>query len=77
MRRTFLTKTARSQKQSIAYFRDPFALVPVSDLAEIADKEGINISDTEMDHFKFTRLSLEAQLAVAEAQVKQAKALTF
>lgn len=36
--RTFLTKTARSQKQSITYFRDPFRLVPVADLAEIGDK---------------------------------------
>lgn len=38
MIRTFLTKTARSQRQSIMYFRDPFKLVPVSQLAEIADK---------------------------------------
>lgn len=37
-KRKFLTKTARSQKQSIAYFRNPFSLIPVSDLAEIADK---------------------------------------
>lgn len=38
MKRKFLTKTARSQKQSIEYFRDPFKLVPVNDIAEIADK---------------------------------------
>jgi hypothetical protein len=38
MKRTFLTKTARSQGQSILYIRDPFKLVPVKDLAEIADK---------------------------------------
>ncbi len=38
MKRKFLTKTARSQKQSIKFFRDPFKLVPVNDLAEIADK---------------------------------------
>ena len=38
MKRTFLTKTARSQGQSIEFFRDPFSLVPVKDLAEIADK---------------------------------------
>lgn len=38
MKRTFLTKTARTQKQSIVFFRDPFRLVPVTDLAEIADK---------------------------------------
>lgn len=36
--RKFLTKTARSQKQSILFFREPFKLVPVSNLAEIADK---------------------------------------
>lgn len=38
MLRKFLTKTARSQKQSIMFFRDPFKLVPVEQLAEIADK---------------------------------------
>lgn len=38
MKRKFLTKTARSQRQSIEFFRDPFRLVPVNDLAEIADK---------------------------------------
>jgi hypothetical protein len=38
IKRTFLTKTARSQYQSILYIRDPFKLVPVADLAEIADK---------------------------------------
>lgn len=38
MRTTFLTRTARSQRQSIEYFRDPFRLVPVSQIAEIADK---------------------------------------
>jgi hypothetical protein len=38
MRRTFLTKTARTQKQSIMFFRDPFKLVPVENIAEIADK---------------------------------------
>lgn len=38
MKRKFLTKTARTQRQSIVFFRDPFRLVPVNDLAEIADK---------------------------------------
>ena len=38
MKRKFLTKTARSQKKSIMFFRDPFKLVPVNDIAEIADK---------------------------------------
>lgn len=38
MKWKFLTKTARSQKQSIMFFRDPFKLVPVENVAEIADK---------------------------------------
>lgn len=38
LKRKFLTKTARSQHQSIEFFRDPFKLVPVSELAEISDK---------------------------------------
>ena len=38
LNRKFLTKTARSQKQSIVFFSDPFKLVPVTSLAEIADK---------------------------------------
>lgn len=38
MKRKFLTKTARSQLQTIMFFRDPFRLVPVNDIAEIADK---------------------------------------
>lgn len=37
MRRRFLTKTGRSQGQSIGYFRDPFGLVPTSELATVAD----------------------------------------
>lgn len=38
MKRKFLTKTARSQRQSIMFFRDPFKLVPIENIAEIADK---------------------------------------
>ena len=38
MRRKFLTKTARTQSQTVTFFRDPFKLVPVNNLAEIADK---------------------------------------
>lgn len=38
LKRKFLTKTARSQGQSVVFFRDPFKLVPVADLAEISDK---------------------------------------
>lgn len=37
-KRKFLTKTARTQGQSIEFYRDPFRLVPVNDMAEIADK---------------------------------------
>ena len=38
IKRKFLTNTARSQHQSIMFFHDPFRLVPVSEIAEIADK---------------------------------------
>ena len=38
IKRKFLTKTARSQKQTIMFFRDPFKLVPVNEMADIADK---------------------------------------
>lgn len=38
MKRTFLSKTARSQLQSILFFNDPFKLVPISQIAEVADK---------------------------------------
>lgn len=38
MKRSFLTKTAITQHHSIEYFRDPFALVPINNIAEIADK---------------------------------------
>lgn len=38
MKRKFLTKTARTQGQSIMYFRDPFKLIPISEAAELADK---------------------------------------
>ena len=38
MKRKFLTKTARSQHKSILFFRDPFKLVPLNEIAEIVDK---------------------------------------
>lgn len=38
MKRKFLTKTARAQYQTIAFFRNPFRLVPIDNIAEIADK---------------------------------------
>lgn len=43
MKRSFLTRTARTQGQSIMYFRDPFALVPISQFAEIADVMSRNV----------------------------------
>lgn len=48
--RTFLTKTARSQRQAITYFQNPFKLVPVANLADIADKFTRNevLSSNEM-----------------------------
>lgn len=53
MRRSFLTKTARSQKQSILAYRDPFKLVPINDIAEIADKFTRNeiLSSNEIRQF--------------------------
>ena len=50
LKRRFLTKTARTQGQSFMYFRDPFKLVPVSKLADIADKFTRNeiLSSNEM-----------------------------
>ena len=38
MHRKFLTKTARTRGQAIKFFKNPFTLVPVSQIAEIADK---------------------------------------
>ena len=38
MKRKFLTKTARTRKQSMEYFRDPFKYVPISQIADIGDK---------------------------------------
>jgi hypothetical protein len=38
MKRSFLSKTARTQGQTIMYFRDPFKLVPINNIADIADK---------------------------------------
>lgn len=53
MRRSFLTKTARSQKQSIMAFRDPFKMVPITEIAEIADKLSRNeiVTPNEMRQY--------------------------
>lgn len=37
-KRKFITKTARSQGQSISYFMNPFRMIPISNIADIADK---------------------------------------
>ena len=52
MKRKFLTKTARTQHKSIIFFRDPFKLVPVSQIADIADKFTRNeiLSANEVRH---------------------------
>lgn len=52
-KRKFITKTARTQGQSIMFFRDPFKLVPAADLAELADKLTRNeiVSSNEMRQF--------------------------
>lgn len=52
MQRKFLTKTARSQKQTIYYFKDPFKFVPISLISEIADKFTRNeiMSSNEVRH---------------------------
>lgn len=53
LKRTFLTKTARTQGQSIEYFRDPFKLVPISQFADIADRLARNevVSSNELRGF--------------------------
>ena len=52
MKRKFLTKTARTQHKSIMFFRDPFKLVPVSQIADVADKFTRNeiLSSNEVRH---------------------------
>ena len=61
MRVKFLTKTARTQGQSIMYFRNPFKLVPVSAMADIADKFTRNeiFSSNEIRSFMGVRPAAE------------------
>lgn len=63
MKRSFLTKTARSQLQSIMFFRDPFKLVPINDIAEIADKFARNeiLTGNEIRAFIGVKPSSEAK----------------
>jgi hypothetical protein len=53
MKRTFLTKTARTQGHSLEYYRDPFKLVPLSELADVIDKLSRNeiVSPNELRPF--------------------------
>lgn len=61
LKRTFLTKTARTQGQSIEYFRDPFKLVPISQFADIADRLARNevVSSNELRGFIGLKPSLD------------------
>ncbi len=87
MKRKFLTKTARSQKQSIMCFRDPFKLTPVNDIAEIADKFTRNeimtsneirqivgmkpSSDPEADKLRNKNLNQSAEPDEAETHINE------
>ena len=87
MKRTFLTKTARSQKQSVEFFRDPFKLVPVSQISEIADKFTRNeimssneirqiigmkpSSDPKADELRNKNLNVSADEALPETSGKE------
>lgn len=82
MTRTFLTKTARAQKQAITFFRDPFAFVPLGNMAEIADKFSRNailtpneirgiigmrpIADPEADVLKNRNMPDEDQMSILD-----------
>ncbi len=82
----FLTKTARAQHQSIMFFRDPFKLVPVNEIAEMADKFTRNeimssneirqvvglmpSSDPSADELRNKNLS-QSKAAIAEKQNQQ------
>lgn len=85
MKRKFLTKTARSQKQSIVFFKDPFKLVPVTEIATIADTFTRNeimtsnevrqiigmkpSADPKADELRNKNLSVPAEEQVAEEEL--------
>ena len=87
MKRKFLTKTARSQLKSIAFFRDPFKLVPINNIAEIADKFTRNeiltsneirqiigmppSSDPKADQLVNSNMPQPAEVSNEEAQAKE------
>lgn len=90
MKRKFLTETARSQGQSIEFFRDPFKLMPTSNIAEIADKFTRNeimtsneirqivgmkpSDDPSADELRNKNLNQSAEAAAGEDKIKQALA---
>lgn len=82
LRRKFLTKTARTQGHDIMYFRDPFKLVPMKDLAELADKLTRNeiVSSNEFRGFIGLRpvtndpkadMLINSNLTVAQSQLQE------
>ena len=87
MKRKFLSKTARSQHQSIEFFRDPFSLVPVSQIAEITDKMTRNevmtsneirqiigmrpSNDPKADQLHNSNINQSAEETVTEEQVAE------
>lgn len=89
MKRKFLTKNARSRKQSIAFFSEPFKLVPVNNIAEIADKFTRNeimspnevrqiigmrpSSDPQADELRNRNLSKPKEDAVEPEKIKEEK----
>jgi hypothetical protein len=81
LKRKFLTKTARTQGHDIMYFRDPFKLVPMKDLAELADKFTRNeiVSSNEFRGFIGLRpvtndpkadMLINSNLTVAQSQLQ-------
>ena len=91
MKRKFLTKTARSQKQSIVFFKDPFKLVPVADIASIADTFTRNeimtsnevrqiigmkpADDPSADELRNKNLSVPADQQQAQEEIAETSAL--
>lgn len=86
MKRKYLTKTAISQGQSIEFFRDPFSLVPVQNIAEIADKFTRNeilssnevrsivgykpVDDPRADELRNKNLNQNGEMAPAEEEAQ-------
>lgn len=87
MERTFLTKTARTQGQAIRYYIDPFKLIPIDQLSEVADKftrneilssneirQAIGVrpsSDPRADELRNSNLPAPSERALSEPQVQE------